>query len=56
MGKDDGERHLSRREQLEELEDRADLDAVRAALAEGGPNVPWEQLKTELKLQDASEG
>jgi len=35
---------------LEALEDRADLDAVRAALAEAGPNVSWTELKTELGL------
>lgn len=35
---------------LEALEDRADLDAVREALAETAPNIPWKQLKTELGL------
>lgn len=50
MEKDDGERKVTRREQLDVLEDRADLDAVREALAEVGPNISWERLKAELNL------
>ena len=53
MEKDDGERHVTRREQLEELEDRADVDAVRE-VDEVGPNVSWEQLKAELSLGNFS--
>ena len=34
---------------LEELEDRADLEAVREALAEGGATIPWEEIKRELE-------
>ncbi len=32
---------------LEALEDQMDIDAVRKALKEGGPNVSWSQLKSE---------
>lgn len=35
---------------LEELEEQADLEAIREALREGGPNVPWGALKSELGL------
>ena len=35
---------------LEALEDRLDLEAARAALAEKGPNIPWATLKRELGL------
>ena len=35
---------------LEALEDRMDIEAVREALKEGGPNVAWSELKTELGL------
>lgn len=32
---------------LEELEDRYDLEAARAALQEPGANISWDDLKTE---------
>jgi hypothetical protein len=32
----------------EEAEDAADVARAEAALAEGGPNVPWEEVKQEL--------
>jgi prevent-host-death family protein len=35
---------------LEALEDHMDVEAVREALEEGGPNIPWQQLKTEIGL------
>ena len=35
---------------LEALEDRIDLEEARKALAEGGPSIPWEQIKSELGL------
>jgi prevent-host-death family protein len=38
---------------LEELEDRYDLDLMREARNEPGPNIPWEQLKAELDTNDA---
>ena len=34
---------------LEELEDRADLEAAREALAEGRATIPWEEIKRELE-------
>jgi antitoxin Phd len=34
---------------LQALEDRADLDAARAALAEEG-SIPWEKIKADLGL------
>ncbi len=34
---------------LEELEDRADLEAAREVLAEGGATIPWEAIKRELE-------
>ena len=37
---------------LEELENRMDLDAARAALKEKAPRVAWDKLKKELDLQD----
>jgi prevent-host-death family protein len=37
-------------ELLEELEDRYDGELVDAALAEGGPTIPWRQLQAELGL------
>lgn len=37
-------------ELLQHLEDKADLKAVRAALKESGPRVPWSALKKELGL------
>ncbi|MBI5387206.1 MAG: type II toxin-antitoxin system Phd/YefM family antitoxin [Verrucomicrobia bacterium] len=36
--------------ELEELEKAADLKAAREALAEGGPTVPYEQLRREIGL------
>lgn len=35
---------------LEQLEEHADLEAIREALREGGPNVRWSELKSELGL------
>ena len=35
---------------LEELENRMDLDAARAALNEKGESVAWSRLKKELDL------
>lgn len=35
---------------LEALEDRMDIEAVKEALKEGGPNISWSQLKTEVGL------
>ena len=35
---------------LEALEDRYDVEAARAALAEQGRNVSWKKLKAELGL------
>jgi prevent-host-death family protein len=35
---------------LEALEDRLDVAAARAALAEKGPNLPWTKLKAELGI------
>jgi prevent-host-death family protein len=35
-------------EMLEQLEDRADLEAVRRRLKE--PNIPWSKIKKELGL------
>ena len=35
---------------LEVLEDRLDIEAARAALAEKGPNIPWTRLKAELGI------
>lgn len=37
---------------LEELEDAADVEAARAALAEPGENIPYEQVRRELGLTD----
>ena len=37
-------------ELLEALEDRYDVEAARAALAEKGRNVSWKKLKAELGL------
>ena len=37
-------------ELLEALEDRMDLEAVRAALREGGRPIPLDDLRTELGL------
>ena len=37
-------------ELLEALEDKLDVAAARAALAEKGPNIPWSKLKAELGL------
>ena len=34
----------------ENLEDRADLDAARAALAEPGSRIPYEDVRRELGL------
>jgi prevent-host-death family protein len=35
---------------LEELEEKADIEAVRKARKEKGPLVPWEKIKKDLKL------
>jgi len=35
---------------LEALEDRLDVEAARAALAEKGPSLPWSKLKAELGI------
>jgi prevent-host-death family protein len=35
---------------LEALEDRIDLEEARKALVEGGPSIPWEQIKAELGI------
>ncbi len=35
---------------IEELENRMDLDAARAALNEKEPRISWKQLKKELRL------
>jgi len=35
---------------LEALEDRIDLEEARKAIAEGGPSIPWEQIKSELGI------
>ena len=37
-------------ELLQRLEDRADLELVRAALAESGERVPFDDLREELGL------
>ena len=37
---------------LEALEDQADLEAARKALAEGGPAIPWGEAKRQLHLDD----
>ena len=37
---------------LEQLENRVDLDAARAALHEKAPRVAWTKLKKELDLND----
>ena len=37
-------------ELLEALEDKLDVAAARAALAENGPNIPWSRLKAELGI------
>jgi len=41
---------------IEEEEDRIDLEAVRAAKAEPGPNIPYEQVRKELGLDELSAG
>ncbi len=35
-------------EMLEALEDAHDLKLIEAARAEGGPSIPWEQVKKDL--------
>jgi len=37
---------------IEDLENRMDLDAARAALAEKAPRIKWERLKKDLGLSD----
>jgi prevent-host-death family protein len=36
---------------VEALEDAADVAAYDAAMAEEGPDIPWEQVKTDLGLR-----
>ena len=43
--------HLSPEAFRELLEDFADAEAARQALAEGGEPVPWEQVKAEAELE-----
>lgn len=38
---------------IEALEDAEDIAAVKAARAEGGERIPWEQVKAELRELDA---
>ncbi|MBI5523409.1 MAG: type II toxin-antitoxin system Phd/YefM family antitoxin [Desulfarculus sp.] len=40
--------HVEDAQYLEAREDAIDLREARKALAEGGDNVPWEQVKKEL--------
>ncbi|WP_017179105.1 type II toxin-antitoxin system Phd/YefM family antitoxin [Actinomyces timonensis] len=35
---------------LQALEDQADAAAFDAAMAEEGPNIPWEEVKADLGL------
>jgi len=35
-------------EMLDALEEREDVAAFDAAMAEEGPNIPWEQVKADL--------
>jgi prevent-host-death family protein len=35
---------------MEALEDAEDVAAFDAAMAEDGPNIPWEQVKADLGL------
>ncbi len=35
---------------LKELEDRADWEEIKKALAEPGSNIPWEDIKKELGI------
>ena len=35
---------------LEELDDRQDVADAKKALAEPGPNIPWEQIKKKQKI------
>ncbi len=35
---------------LERVEDKLDLRDARKAMKEPGPNIPWEQVKKDLKL------
>lgn len=42
--------HVEDAQYLETREDAIDLREARKALAEGGENVPWEQVKRELGL------
>ncbi len=35
-------------EEMERVEDQADLEAARKALREGGPSIPWEEAKRML--------
>ncbi len=37
---------------IEELENRMDLDAARAALNEKEPRISWKKLKKELRLSE----
>lgn len=40
---------------LEAIEDAIDIEMARRALAEGGPNIPWEEVKRDLRALDRSE-
>ena len=35
---------------LRELEDRADLEEIKKALAQPGSNIPWEDIKKKLGI------
>jgi len=37
-------------EYMQRLEDKQDVEAIRQAKAEGGPFVPWEDVKKKLGL------